>query len=282
MSNNITKMKERASECERGREGERKRYVYIDKPKTSYQFIVYRYFFDAMRPKQYLQNSNWNFTHRFWLYHEILMHIRTQIHIWLFPPRFFQHTQCTVYTHCDFVRHAHSTYIHTHSHNFTSFFHWKLISMLLCINHTIWTILHTKMLFFLLPPPVAVNYAVFVEEKSEEKLEKNVKMYEWGKKTRRPYALDYIVNAELNKRTNKIHVEFFFVIVKLMCVRICVYTTCSYQCQGDVRKSRRKEKAKCVWYNNRYDISHFFFKLLYRRKKIWFTEKGDRNRLKMS
>lgn len=140
MSNNITNMIAQASRKER--EQNDMRTLINRKHHINLLFIAT---FSTMRPKQsFLElptgTSPWVTLSR------ILMH--TQIHIWLFPPRFF-----LLPTHKQ--KHPHwlcLTWYTAHSTQFHFFFHWKLILVLLCINHKMCTILHKKYCFFLLPP----------------------------------------------------------------------------------------------------------------------------------
>lgn len=70
-------------------------------------------------------------------------------------------------------------------------------------------------------------------------------MSEESKKKRRPYALDYIVNAEpserTNERTNEIHVELL-----LFCEFDVRAYVCWYQCQGEVRRKPKDEGIMCA------------------------------------
>lgn len=84
-----------------------------------------------------------------------------------------------------------------------------------------------------------------------------------GKKCR-PYALDYIVNAQPNEQT-KFMLNFCYCKFD---VRVYAYMLV-YQCQGEVRI---RKKAKCMLnkYHNRYYISFVC-------PKCWFTEKGTKS-----
>lgn len=178
--------------------------MYIDKPKTSYQFIVYRYFFDDATQWQPFFNSNWNSTQR--LTFITNSNAFSNSYLIIFSLVSFPNT-CM----CLRVRNTHwlcQTCIQAQSH---FFFHWKLISVLLCINHKMWTILHKKRMFFSCSSSSCCELCCFRRKWSEMKKSSNIWM---RRKTTSTICFRLhckcrieCANERTNQQTNEIHVE---------------------------------------------------------------------------
>lgn len=133
-----------------------------------------------------------------------------------------------------------------------------------------------KNVFSPLLPPVAVNYAVFVE--NEEKWKKvNCMNDERERENRRPYAVDYIVNAELNERTrewtHKRNSCWTFVIENLTCVPIGVSMP---------RRSWRTQRRHNVCVECSITIIDTTYLIFCAMPKILVHWKRGQNRLKTS